>query len=526
MKQENNIEKLFQGAFDNFEVTPPVSVKMEIDKQLGKKKIKPRWIFWWSISIILLLTGGVFAVVNGGFYHSSSIPGLRASEQQQIASNRSSKTTEPDSNDPLTSEGVSGNNHPESKENEKPTGIDPANAGNQKVGSVAVKESEKVKPSPKNSLKNKPKKGTAFSVKKRFSPTSNNGKMSRSASGKNEGSNSTNQTSNTKNGLSEKSGSDSKNGLKTKGKKRTAFIGKQKNTGGKTEEIKPFVSEEKPAVIASSEKIGLSEKEEKQPEIIPSKSGEEYIAEKKPQPADSITNSAADSLEKNDNQDPLTPPKKDSKVLNWMVEIYGGPRFGAKTSKTDFALKSANSYQIGLGFSRRLNLGPLKYVTLDGEYGGGKESYRQSTTTSSVYFVSTDSIPVLDSTQTDTLYYVPFDNYDTLNQTTEVNNSAQITRFAFGLKAQFNFNLGSGFGIAVSPGYYYSRSKYQFSDSSSTSSSSQILLNLSLYYDWNRFRFRVGLDSRYELMGKNQYAYFDRRKSVLFSPQFGVGFKF
>ena len=93
-----------------------------------------------------------------------------------------------------------------------------------------------------------------------------------------------------------------------------------------------------------------------------------------------------------------------------MVEIYGGPRFGAKTSKTDFALKSANSYQIGLGFSRRLNLGPLKYVTLDGEYGGGKESYRQSTTTSSVYFVSTDSIPVLDSTQTDTLYYVPFDN--------------------------------------------------------------------------------------------------------------------
>jgi len=209
-----------------------------------------------------------------------------------------------------------------------------------------------------------------------------------------------------------------------------------------------------------------------------------------------------------------------------MVEIYGGPRFGAKTSKTDFALKSANSYQIGLGFSRRLNLGPLKYVTLDGEYGGGKESYRQSTTTSSVYFVSTDSIPVLDSTQTDTLYYVPFDNYDTLNQTTEVNNNAQITRFAFGLKAQFNFNLGSGFGVAVSPGYYYFRSKYKFSDSSGTSSSSQILLNLSLYYDWNRFRFRVGLDSRYELMGKNQNAYIDRRKSVLFSPQFGIGFKF
>jgi hypothetical protein len=260
--------------------------------------------------------------------------------------------------------------------------------------------------------------------------------------------------------------------------------------------------------------------------------------EKSPQtkePADSVQKTDSLAIAKTDSLVKPTedaakakPSKNDSKARNWMVELYGGPRFGAKTSKTEFALKEAASYQIGLGFSRNLELGPLKYVTLDGEYGSGKESYKQNITTNSIYFVGIDSIPYFD-TITDTIPagYTYYNNYDTTISTIENTRNATITRFAFGLKAQFNFNLGAGFGLAVVPGYYYSMSKFKFSDSGSvSSSSSQILLGLGVYYDWNRFRFRIGLDTRYELMRKNENLFIDRRKSLLFLPQFGIAVKF
>ncbi len=519
MKQENNIEKLFQEAFENFEVNPPVSVKIEIDKQLGTKRNKPGWILWWSTIVILLLTGVVFAVVKGGFYNSSSDPGLTGSEQHATASKGHSKTNETNSDDQLTSEGDSENN-----QSELTSGSEPGKTEKQKA--AAASDDKKTASEQSSSSKTKLKNRRAFSAKKKAATADKikNEKTNGLTSGKKEPSGSAQKTPVKTTVLSDKSKSASKSSLKTTSKRGKNFSVKKKGPDSGNE----GQSAAKGSKNEIREELPLSD--EKQPKVVPVlKSEKENPAEKRAEPADSIANvvASADSTDKSETEtSAVKPPKDDSKARNWMVEIYGGPRFGAKTSKTDFALKSANSYQIGLGFSRKLNLGPLKYLTLDGEYGGGKESYRQSTTTSSVFLAGIDSIPVLDTSMTDTLGYTYVNNYDTLNQTTELTNNAQITRFAFGLRTQFNFDLGSGFGVAVSPGYYYSRSKYQFSDSSSTSSSSQILLNLSLYYDWNRFRFRVGLDSRYELMGKNQHAYFDRRKSVLFTPQFGIGFKF
>ena len=55
MKEENNIDRLFQDAFAGFEVTPPDSVKATIDQQIGSKRKGGYWLFG-SLAVILLLT--------------------------------------------------------------------------------------------------------------------------------------------------------------------------------------------------------------------------------------------------------------------------------------------------------------------------------------------------------------------------------------------------------------------------------------------------------------------------------------
>ena len=521
MKEENNIEKLFQGAFENFEVTPPVSVKMEIDKQLGTKKIKRRWIFWWSTILVLLLAGTAFAVIKSGLVTSSGSGLLASNPDSNTHSKTDGNNAAETTGDPVSAEVNQQNEQSELKDQKKAAAqMDQTNTGKQKAskrtggkGSPAMEndgESEPLSSAQKNSLKTNSKKRTTYSAK--------NGAADAQEESSKRSKQKAAQTQN------KAAGSPKKKAIKTPLKKKTAFSAGKNNSIAKNEGL--IGSEGNSDEVVAIEKNQLPDAKDNQKEASPgSKPDKGEIGKAKTEPADSIADVAAvDSILTPNNPGRVIPPSK----RNWMIEIYGGPRFGVKTSKTDFTLKSADSYQIGLGFSRSVNLGPLKYVTLDGEYGAGKESYRQETTTSSVYFVGMDSIPILDTSMTDTLGYTYQNNYDTLNQTLEVNSNSQITRFAFGLKAQFNFNLGSGFGLAVSPGYYYSRSTFKFSDSSGTgsSSSSQILVSLSAYYDWNRFRFRVGLDSRYELMGKNQNAYIDRRKSILFSPQFGIAFKF
>ncbi len=503
MTEENNIEKLFQDAFENFEVTPPVSVKMEIDKELGPKR-RYRFIFWWLPVLILLLTGAAFAVIN---YNSNS------SAAKQVVAASDSNSEPVDSNEPSIK---TDSEIRESVTNPEKKSIDPEEL-------VDTKESK-----------------SNSDEKNRSSQT---GKKQQSVKLKTGSTNSISQNENetTKPLVSAKSKKflQRKTTIQTKKKTPKKFnkgIGgtlvavssndyKEKGVSGMLDGgSKQNPDSEKTDAADAKEKGGSVETNpvEKDPQ------GKEKIDSV--QKADSLVTAAnsVDSVWKPDNPGRVKPPEDNSKARNWMVEIYGGPRFGTKTSKSDFTLKESNAYQIGLGFSRRLNLGPMKYVTLDGEYGSGKESYRSETTTASFIFTGIDSVPVLDSTMTDTLGYTYQNLYDTINTITENNSTSMVTRFAFGLRTQFNFDLGGGFGLAVMPGYYYSMSKFKFSDSSNTSksTSSQILLGLSAYYDWNRFRFRIGLDTRYELMGKNQNVFIDRRKSFLFSPQFGIAFKF
>lgn len=518
MTEDTNINKLFKDVFENLEVAPPVSVKMEIDKQLGPKR-KFRFIFWWLPVLLLLLGGVAFAVVRYGSNESET-------QKAQVAVRQNSTTVE---------KGSSSSNDNLSEVSSSSTTSDP----DQRKEKQSADQREQRQAADKSDAESKDEKFTSGEAKqqrftlKKGSKTQYNEKESiakkQAGSSKSVKRKTAAKPNKSKKSSQKVSGNSLQAGVGSKRIKGTTGNPKQKpdpgqaNLPGSHGETDP--ADAKPKEGDSELSKTSSGKDEKQKDGAAKKEPADSV-----QKADSSAVAAkTDSLVK-PGEDPakVKPSKNDSKAKKWMVELYGGPRFGVKTSKTEFVLKEAASYQIGLGFSRNLELGPLKYVTLDGEYGSGKESYKQNITTSSIYFVGIDSIPYFD-TIGDTIPagYTYFNDYDTTTSTIESTRNSTITRFAFGLKAQFNFTLGSGFGLAVVPGYYYSMSKFKFSDSGTVStSSSQILLGLGVYYDWNRFRFRVGLDTRYELMRKNNDLFVDRRKSLLFLPQIGVAFKF
>jgi hypothetical protein len=515
MIEDDNIEKLFQGAFENFEVTPPASVKIGVDKELENPKRKRRFIFWISMCLILVLSGFVTAMI----YSTTSTSTSTSNEHLLV-----------------TTANSSGNNLNSGSSLNKAIQRDKVEKSSKEEGQSTNAESIETSESPVDSMVSiKTKKIQSTITKKRFEQNLN-AKSQKTTK------------------IIASKGTESESKQSKSVQKTTAKIGKKKTVFEKNRASKltnegsvQQSSDHTLSKIIPNSKVERSENNSEKtapenPEITSKidlkksidSTSEKRVSEASDEKVDSVSTASAvqlDSVKKPENLDKNRDSKNDSdKPKNWMLELYGGPRFGVKPVKSDFALKELNSYQIGLGFSRKLNLGPLKYITLDGEYGGGKEEYHQETKTESIVFVGIDSIPYFD-TIFDTIPsgYNYYSIYDTITNSSENNSRSTVTRFAFGLRTQFNFDLGNGFGVAVMPGYYYSMSKFKFSDSANTSvsvSSSQILVGLSVYYDWNRFRFRVGLDSRYELMGKNQNLFFDRRKSFQFTPQFGIGFKF
>lgn len=501
--ESDDIEKLFQDAFENFEVTPPISAKQGIDNKLGIKK-KGRFVFW-LVPILLLLSGAIIFVVLNDSTHSNSTKHPFSSDSQEALVQSDQDTSPTSASEEINTSDKDEDPAGELKERsiKKEPGFlrtEQESHENKRQQSVSVQREQGHSELKTGSLQMNKLKLEKVNSKQPKKSVQNNLKI-------------------------------------TKRKELSESLKKEKSSNSDAG-IDGVKTADSPV---ESKSLVLDKKDEKQ-EINQNEAKvfeEKQLADSMNKVADEIktekvnlpdTINQINPVQSAENSTEAEQPKTNSgKAQNWMVELYGGPRFGLKTSKSDFTLKEPGAYQIGLGFSRKVNLGPLKYVTLDGEYGAGKETYHQETTMDSIYFAGIDSVPYFDPITDSIIGYNYYNNYDTLTTKIEKNTSSQVTRFAFGLRAQFNFDLGKGFGIGVMPGYYYSMSKYRFSDSLNTtlsSSSSQISLGLSVYYDWNRFRFRVGLDSRYELMGKNQNAFIDRRKSLLFSPQFGVAFKF
>jgi hypothetical protein len=57
MKEKDEIKDLFKGSFDNFEVTPPASVKINVDQKIIQIQSirKMKWFLFGGISVLVLV---------------------------------------------------------------------------------------------------------------------------------------------------------------------------------------------------------------------------------------------------------------------------------------------------------------------------------------------------------------------------------------------------------------------------------------------------------------------------------------
>jgi hypothetical protein len=186
-------------------------------------------------------------------------------------------------------------------------------------------------------------------------------------------------------------------------------------------------------------------------------------------------------------------------------------------------------YGVELGFGRQLFNDKQIYAGVDFDYGKsgeqlGEKSFVIDSTTVSI------SVPIYDTNNTDSIvgYLLVDSTYAVTNEQHNLTN-ASIQRFGFGLYSQFPIYTGNNWGLLAQTGFRYGQVRYRLDDSLASSynlSSIQVRLGLFAYYDYRRFRFMAGLNSRFEQQLSAPNAYFDKRSRFLLAPQIGVAFKF
>jgi hypothetical protein len=485
MKEENNIDRLFQDAFAGFEVTPPDSVKAAIDQQIGSKRKGGYWLFG-SLAVILLLTtiswwfwpnAAQSTKATSPVIANEQVEGSRteASTQKDLSSapsalkdqeHQSAKTTEP----------VNPSLDPERN-------IQPKNTETESGVASSSERSAPVNKKQKNkTYKTKPAKATKQTTTYPNDPIAaiNNA-----------------QAGTTKvNTLGDNStqGSQQSNGTTQKPSDRIP--------------VKPLDSLDAPLAANNG-------------------SSTDPV---KTNPADSSNGSVASNPAPNKTtMNPAPAASSNNKTPRWNIYALGGPAYSMRGSSSSVEVYNKWGYGIEVGGGRQLFSDKQIFAGVDFDYGKSGEQFGEKITViDSVHVIDTIMITdpqfpdsVIGTQIIDTTYFNPVEQ--------QVITNASIQRFGFGINGQFPLYTGTNWGVLSQVGLRYGQVRYTLDDSLASQyklNSMQVRLGFFAYYDYRRFRFMAGLNSRYEYHLSATNAYFDKRSRILLAPQVGVAFKF
>lgn len=514
MKEENNIERLFQDTFEGFEMTPPPAVKSAIDKGIATKR---GGMSWFLSALIVLIIGSLFAwKFLSTTNNTSNHPQMAQTEQEDNG-------TAEDNVSEASSAAVA---------SVKSTDLSSKNA---------QKESLHVKETP-------------------------------SVRGKNENNQSTQKNDEVVLSSSKEKLNQTNQNAKNETNKQAYLKPKQKQTNTAVKTVKPYTNPKKKQAKALKNRVvsPVQINENKEPNrssnvTNPYNVNDGLAKNEISSPSSSSDNSSSSSTTNNigiqkttsdtatslannnakidttnatnpnstvvNNEQPNSnkPADKNSnKSYNWMLALNGGPTFGSRAASEGLSIKEKAGYQFGIDVTRSFNTSLPLAVGLDFEYGSRKENYiQQIGIDSSYYFL--DSIPIYDSVFTDSIVgYQVFQNSDSTTFYSYINSGATVNRYAFGLSFPITVYQSNQFGVIVTPGFRYSLNTFVFNDGSPSLklASYHYKIGLDLYYDWQRFRFSAGLDSRFEQLSKNTNLFTRDRSRWMFVPSVGVGFKF
>ena len=484
MKEENNIDRLFQDAFAGFEVTPPDSVKATIDQQIGSKRKGGYWLFG-SLAVILLLSTISWLFWPNAAQSTKATTPVIANEQVEGSGTEASTRKELSS----APSALKDQEH-QSADTKEPVGsfMDPernVQPKNTETESGVTFSSERLAPmnkKQKNKTYNiKPAKATKLSSTYPNDPIAANNTQGGTAKVNTLGVNST-------------QGSQQSNGTTLKPSDRIP--------------VKPLDSLDAPLAANNG-------------------SSTDPV---KTNPADSSNGAVASNPAPNKTtMNPAPAASSNNKTPRWNIYALGGPAYGMRGSSSTVEAYNKWGYGIEVGGGRQLFSDKQIFAGVDFDYGKSEEQYGEKITVIDSVHV-TDTILIYDpvfpdsviGTQIiDTTYFNPVEQ--------QVITTASIQRFGFGINGQFPLYSGTNWGVLSQVGLRYGQVRYTLNDSLASQyklNSMQVRLGFFAYYDYRRFRFMAGLNSRYEYHLSAPNAYFDKRSRILLAPQVGVAFKF
>lgn len=496
MKEENNIERLFQDTFEGFEVTPPPAVKSAIDKGIAAKRGGMGWLLG---ALLVLIIGSLFA------WKFLSTTDDTKTQQRQIAQTEQEDNSSAEETVSQTSSAavVSTNTSTDASKRSNQNGENTRTTNSSETPKVQGNQSVTT-----NDLGNKKQPKSLGAT-----PSTSINNSQKSISKKNTNQNSA--ASKKKNNSTSKKNDSGKSSFTAK--KGGGTLAKNGDAITPSNQLVESNSEKKDDNKSSLSNTDLSSSKTSSPTIDSTKTAETPKKDTTTTASTANQQTVATSTNKRDDDK--------SNDHKWMVTLSGGPAFGSRAASEGLSIKEKTGYQFGLGVTRSFNTSLPLAVGLDFEYGSRKETYSKSEFDSLHYFL--DSIPIYDSTILDSIvgYQTSLDSVEFYSD--RITNSI-VNRYAFGLSVPITVFESNQFGFIVTPGFRYNMNSFVMNDGSPTIklASYQYKLGLDLYYDWRRFRFSAGLDSRYEQLGKNSNLFTQDRSRWMFVPNVGVGFKF
>ncbi len=499
MRDENNIEELFQSSFEDFEMTPPDSVKKGIDHAINGSRYRRVW--WVSLLIALIGGGALIAYL----YVGSETP-----TQEQLAVKSATHPTE-------TAQDASSSTHlskmDQSSSTENNSTLTDKNSNLQAsivAGSASKEQIDGVEK--KNSTQKSNQIGKANKEKKSVDANKAT-TLSHSIKSSNKKKKSKGTTKKTKVGDSFFPSTDFS--LSTEKKQTKVDDGSV---------IDPLFTndvaskEDKKNQIVNPFSKTDSDSLDKKKEIVESPE-KELLAEK---PSDSSETEIS----------PIVKPTI-SKPNYWMASLYAGPQFGLNSKGND-PLRSI-SEKTGSRFSVELNRTLFRGygVTTGFGYGTNSESYRltQLSIIDSIY-IGQDSTPIYDMQFPDSIIgYNYFNSYSSDTTKTESTQLSQVRTIGIPLFVTRQFMFSEKWGLLVNAGAVFNFYKVTPGTSNGLAVptindlSINVAARLQLTYKFGNWMLSAGVNGGWDMKPALMYQGLDRKRYFL-TPQIGLHFTF
>jgi hypothetical protein len=470
MKDLKNIEDLFKETFDNFESTPPASVKAAVDGAIKKKK---RGLWWLPVLALLLAT----LPLAYYFISNSDI----AKEKRTANSIKISNETA--SNPENTGTTVSS----------QKVGLNiesPGTNGNETDKDRGSADKGISRTNKEDKLLNVPYKGISETKTKKNKPAASTTKK---------------QT---------------KNGLLYPEKKQNTFgqVGQSNNLSGAESS-----SENEHNTSDVKNLNGKTEKKSASTDETPDETREKdssILA------ASNVT----DSLTASSVPEPPSKTTSGNSSKNWTASLYFGEQFEytQSSNKAYAALKTEPAFKISAEVNRTLFSGYGVSAGLG--YYQVNDKYETFTYVNDSTVTGVDSIPIMDQNDSIIGYQYVY-HYDDSTQFNHPFNY-RISNIVIPIYLTKQFDFGSNWGMLINAGAVFRMSKVTGgpvspygNDPVITRNSIMLSGRVHATYKWNSWLFSLGLNAGYYIKPPVEYSNIKTGRSFL-TPEIGVHFNF